>query len=216
MSVTKIVLSVLGACVLLLLGIYWFAPMPKIEPVAKEDLPWHVEKVDGQHRVLGVTLGQTSLVDLEQRFGEVDGLALFSREGTHRLEAYYEKFERAGFKAKVIANLSAPALVVQRLFDEAQDVKGTPSGALRIELREADKPQLTQAVVDGLTYIPAYSKLDGEMLAERFGKPPKVRDLQQGIQQWDYPERGIRVIWNQDGKEIFEFRKAGSTFAMDE
>lgn len=204
----KIPLSILGIVAMILAAFYLIAPSPDPDTfTARTDLPWQVQvNPDGTVRVLDITLGRSTLADAIDKFGGVEGLAVFEgSDGTMALEAYFGTVQFGPLKAKVIATLDSSRVELDALKSAAPSRDGSPSGDWKYPLSEGPAPHADKPV-QGLTYIPGTRALDEAFLLERFGRPAAMlRESEQAV-SWFYPERGLSVLLDDEAREVFEYR----------
>ena len=171
------------------------------------DMPWQVRVIDPQHsEVFGVVLNQTTLEQARQKFGQVDGIALFrNSDGQFSLEAYFGKVHFGHFSARLIANLDASQQEMEKL--TAFSIKRVPKedGSIRWTLNSDKQAEQATRRIRALSYIPDYKGMDEQYLIERFGEPARRETVDNTSERWFYPQRGIRILLDSKGKELFEY-----------
>ncbi|MGD2083085.1 MAG: hypothetical protein PVF91_08975 [Chromatiales bacterium] len=194
-----------AAMAVVLAAFYLLVPGPR--PEAVPDLPWQIDTLpDGTARVLGLQVGADPLRTAVERYGDPDGLSLFvSVDGQGAVEAYFGTIRLGLLKGELIATLDAPADELAALRDRAIDRKVTRGGASRYLLGEQDQRAQLGRIIRGLTYIPAYSGMDAEFIRQRFGDPAQTRQLDDTTQRWLYPEEGLSILIDSEGREVFEY-----------
>jgi hypothetical protein len=162
---------------------------------------------DGTVGVFDITLGHSTLTDAMQKFGGVEGLAVFEgRDGRMTLEAYFGTVQFGPLKAKVITTLRSSPAELDSLRNSATAREGSPSGDWKYPLSEGPAPHAAR-IVEGVTYIPGTRNLDEAFLLERFGEPRAVlRESEQAV-SWFYPDRGLSVLIDEETREVFEYRQ---------
>jgi hypothetical protein len=208
----KTPLVILGSLALLLAALYLFAPRPDpAEAGPRTDLPWQaVVEPDGTVAVLGIVLGRSTLADALASFGRVRGLAVFEGgAGDLALEAYFGTVRFGLLEAKVVATLDCSRQELEGLKGRARRKKGSPTGDWKHPLG-AEPDEHLGRVISGVSYMPATDDLDEAFLRERFGRPAAVRRENKRAQTWFYPDRGFTVLFDPDGREVFEFRRPGA------
>lgn len=204
----KVPLSILGIVAALLAAFYLVAPPPDPDTFqARTDLPWQVTvNEDGSVSVLDIVLGRSTLADAMQKFGGVEGLAVFEdTDGEMALEAYFGTVQFGPLKAKIIATLDSPPGELDALKAGANGREGSPSGDWKYPLSEGPAPHAAR-VVKGVTYIPGTRTLDPEFLLARFGAPAALMRESDRAVSWYYPERGLSVLVDDKAREVFEYR----------
>ena len=194
-------------CVTLLGLILMFFTADK--PVTQQavDLPWQITLHDPAHsEVFGVELNKTTLEQARQRFGKLEGIGLYQDpQGHYSLEAYFGKVTLGPFAARIIANLAAPQEALEELTGHTVKRVKTDDGSLRWTLTEAKQAEQALRQIQALTYIPAYSGMDGEFIEQRFGPPNQREKIDATTELWFYPELGLRIMVDSEGKEMFEY-----------
>jgi hypothetical protein len=176
-------------------------------PEGEPRLPWQIETLpDGSTRVFGLTLGQSSLANARQEL-EADGaLTLFrSPTGEISLEAYFERLFISGLKANLVLNLELDPAEAQAMYERGQRVSQLGSGTQKVELAALDRERMAAAPVRLITYLPT-ADLEPELLARLFGEPTRrIAELDSGIEHWLYPDKGLDIAVNPEGKEVFQY-----------
>ena len=169
------------------------------EPVT--GLPWQIERLpDGDTRVFGITLGQTTLGEAIGLLGEDMKLALIAApHESGAVEAYYSHHSAGPITGKMILVLDIPADVLSPLRERAfQD-----GGTRRYRLHPDDLTVTYQAPVRFINFMPSFN-LDEEIVQARFGTPAEVIQVGEQQQHWLYPDKGLDLILNADGKELLQ------------
>jgi len=171
------------------------------------DMPWHVTIHDQQHsEVFGIVLNKTSLEQARQQFGQLDGIALFQNEaGIYNLEAYFGKVTIGPFSARLIATLDAPQQEMEKLLEHTLKRVKTKDGSLKWTLQTDKQVEQGLRTIKYLTYIPSYSGMDGDFLKQHFGEPAERQKVDETTELWLFPELGVRLMVDSDGKEMFEY-----------
>lgn len=202
----KLALQIVAATVLLAFGLYFWATDFDRQP-ARVDAPWQI-RVLGPDRiqVMGLTLGETTLEQLRQRFGQIEGIALFRNpDGRYSLEAYLGKVSIGPLSGRWIVTLEASQQELETLTGRAIKRIKTDNGSYRWTLEGDAKAAQAGRTVSSLTMIPGYGGLDETFLRTRFGDPDRVVAVDETSEQWLYPERGLRILFDREGKELFEY-----------
>jgi len=201
----KLVLSILAAAVLGFVAIMLFPGSRDDEGPPK--LPWNVTLDDlGRVRVLGLTLGQSTLADLQTMLAEEGEINLFSPAAGHpSVESYFEQIDLNGLRADLVVTLDAPQETLAAMYDHGLRVSRLPSGSQRVKLDPADVAVLRQAPIRHLTYLPQ-ARLDEALLERRFGAPAeRITEPESGIVHWIYPDRGIDLARDPKGKVVIQY-----------
>ena len=176
-------------------------------PQREPRLPWQIENLpNGSTRVFGLTLGESSLADARQALGADGALTLFrSAEGDISLEAYFERLFISGLKANLVLNLQLDPAEALALYDRGQRVSQLGSGTQKVELAALDQERMAAAPIRLITYLPT-ADLEPELLGRLFGEPTRrFAEPDSGIEHWLYPDKGLDIAINPDGKEVFQY-----------
>lgn len=204
----KIPLSIL-AFVAVFLGIgYLFAPQPDPEMLtARTDLPWQITvNADGSSQVFDVNLGNSTLADVQTKFGPVEDYAVFIRDAENSdLEAYFGNVMFGPLKAKVVVKLQAEEAEKKALAENAPEREASPSGDWKYVLAIADRDAQAARKVIAISYVPATRGLDRAFFLERFGKPAATLQENEEAVSWFYPDKGLSVLIDNKGREVLEY-----------
>jgi hypothetical protein len=213
----KIPFTILAIVALLLGLFYLFAPPPGPDAMQhRTDLPWQISvEPDGTSRVFDLHLGHATLADAMDKFGGVEGLAVFEpQEGDMSLEAFFGNVQFGPLRAKVIVSLAASDDELAMLRDSATKREGSPSGDWKYQL--ADGPDVhLERLLNGISYIPGTRGLDADFFRQRFGEPAAwLQESEQAV-SWFYPDIGLSVLIDSKAREVLEYR-APRDFTMPE
>lgn len=204
----KIPLTILAVVLVLLAVFQLFGPTPGPEVMqTRTDLPWQIEvRPDGTSRVFDIDLGRATLADAIEKFGGVEGLAVFEQpNGESSLEAYFGTVRFGPLKAKVITTLGSNARERRDLIGRAREREGSPSGDWKYPLTEGPAAHADRQIT-GITYIPGTRNLDQAFLRQRFGEPlATLRENEQAV-SWFYPDRGLSILVDDEAREVFEYQ----------
>ena len=201
----KLILSILAAAALGFIAIMLF-------PGSRDDegpprLPWDVRADEqGRVQVFGLTLGQSSLADVQTLFGEDGEINLFSPgPGQYSVESYFEQIYLSSLRADFVITLDVPQETLAAMYDHGLRVSKLPSGSKRVKLDAADIAALRQAKIRHITYLPL-SRLDEALLERRFGTPDtRITETESGIVHWIYPGRGVDLARDPKGKVVIQY-----------
>jgi len=170
-------------------------------------LPWKIGV--GRHgltQVLGLELGTSSLADAQERFAETGLTNLFrSPEGDLSIEVFFDKIYLSGLKADIVLTLEVPEEVALEMLKRGIRSAGLGDGSKKVTLAPRDIERLSTAPVAAITYIPA-TDLEPALLEQLFGRPSRrIREDSSATAHWLYPDRGLDVVVNLDGREVFQY-----------
>jgi hypothetical protein len=171
------------------------------------NMPWQVKVHDPMHsEVFSIVLNETTLDQVRDMYGDWDGLALFLNDsGEYSLEAYFSKVNAGPFGARVIVTMEAPQQELEKLTDHVTKRIKTRNDSIKWTLTAAKQLQQGDRRIRSLTYIPDYSGMDEGYLLQRLGEPEKRQKIDANSELWLYPEQGIRILVDSEGKEMFEY-----------
>ena len=181
------------------------------------DMPWHVTVHDSSHmEVFGIVLNTTTLEQARQKFGQLDGIALFKNaQAEYSLEGYFGKGTIGPFTARIIANLDATQHELEQLTEHTIKRIKTKDGSERWTLKADKQVEQGARIINSLSYIPTYSGMDQEFISQRFGVPSTKKVVDETTQLWFYPELGVKIMVDNEGKELFEYT-VPALFKMEE
>jgi hypothetical protein len=198
-----LIVSVLAAVLL-----WWLMPDPRTDIThQRTDLPWQVTTFpDGTSQVIDLHLGEDNLARAVQRLGPYEELALFAaKDGHFSLEAWFGEVTFGPLKAKVTVTLALSPARAEALAKQAVEQKPSPTGDWKLLLPSSVNATLDDALITGLTYIPAYGGLDEDFFRERLGEPVAWERLDENRVRWFYPDKGLGLLIDVKGKDVFEY-----------
>jgi hypothetical protein len=170
-------------------------------------LPWDIT-VDASNdvSVFGLTLNQSHLIDAREIFQAQGEINMFlSDTGDPALEAYFERVFLNGLRADIILVLKAEAAQLQGLFNRGSRISRTSDTIHKVELSSEDLLLTANLPIELINYIPA-ANLDEALIRNRFGEPSKkISEGESGIIHWIYPEKGLSIGINPEGKELIQY-----------
>ncbi|MDR9435587.1 MAG: hypothetical protein RI563_01825 [Thiohalophilus sp.] len=175
-------------------------------PPTEQIYPWQITRLpDGSSRVFGIQFNHTTLESARAVLGTRYDEGLFENpDGSLSLEIYFNEVTLGGLSGKFILLLDAPPSQLQAIKQRATGSKRMESGARRYRMAPADREQLGSMAISALSYIP-YTNLDEEMIRQRFGLPDDIIPLEEGKRHWLYPDKGLDLLLDDDGKELLQY-----------
>ena len=201
----KVFFALLGL-VLVAVGLLFFNSVERSvegprnsEPVT--GLPWQVDRLPGGHtRVFGIMPGQTTFAEAIERLGNDMDLALIAAPHEHgAVEAYYSHHSAGPVTGKLFLVLDIDPDVLILLRERALQDGGTR----RYHLHPDDLPLAYQAPIRIVSFVPSYN-LDAEILLARFGTPDEIIQADEQ-QHWLYPDKGLDLILDANGKDVLQY-----------
>jgi hypothetical protein len=171
--------------------------------------PWEITVLpDGSTSVFKINLGKTNLGEAERLFKEVAELTLFKPRGEQSkavVEAYFNKIQTGGLKAKLILGFSLNEEQINAIYERGVRISTLGSGERRVTLSSEDEKRMRLAVITSMTYIPSIN-LQATLVAKRFGTAKSVIiEKESGTMHWLYPEKGVDVAMNENAKEVLQY-----------
>ncbi len=176
-------------------------------PDPNPKLPWDI-KVDGTgvSEVFGLKLGSSTLQEARDILQDSGKVSLFvTKAGKPELEAYFERIFLSGLKADFVLVLEADEEILQQIHDRGRRISRTTEITRKVEIATEDQLLVATFPIKLINYIPQ-ANLEAELLSSRFGEPlQKIPEAETGVIHWVYPEIGLSIGLNPDGKEVFQY-----------
>ena len=164
--------------------------------------PWQIERLpNGTTRVFGIVPGQTTLDVAIAQLGDDNELAIIAAPGeTGSLEVYYSHYTAGLIEGKLIlvADIEPDTLASMQMRARRK------AGTHRLLMNEGDLPTARRAAVRAITFMPTFD-LDAEITRARFGLPAEVLPVSAQEQHLLYPESGLDIVLNADGKDVLQY-----------
>lgn len=171
-------------------------------------LPWKVELSEsGATHVFDMDIGRLTLKEMMLSLHKLAEVSVFeNREGKLSIEAYFGKTRLGIFDATLIADLDAEQADLKSFISllNVSDRKGMPSGNWKYELAEDSVQQANNMRVWRLVYMPS-ANYEAVTIEKQFGKPESKEDLGDGLTYWYYPLKGIVILEDKNGREVFYY-----------
>ncbi len=199
----KIVLSVIA---LVIFSISFLLMLPEPDKQSPDTLPWHITHPTPEtSHVFGITLGKSSLKDLETKFFETTEISLFkTSEGIMTVEAFFNELNLNGLKAKFVMKIAVPPEELDGMFNRGLRMNSTPSGK-RITLTPDDLVRVRNSPVLSLGYLPSL-RIDEAVITKRFGTPAeRIRETKSGTEHWLFPQHGLDITLGGEEKPILQY-----------
>ena len=176
-----------------------------VEVKAKANLPWQVStKADGTTHILGVDIGNATFIELIQKLRLLADPALFEApNGDLSLEAYFGKKKFGVLEARLVVELDADKVTLKKMLKEQVKKSSTPSNHWKYSLSIPNLKLANDIRVWRLIYLPVTDYQPEQM--KFFGEPEEKIQINETAQYWLYPSRGMVLLWDTAGKEIFYY-----------
>lgn len=175
---------------------------------ARTDLPWQITPTaSGLIKVFGLTIGESTLKQVETKFQEPAKLSMFERGADKRrvVEAYFDRILLSGINAQVVMVIDTPEQQLEAFYKRGARIAKMGDGGRKVTLSNEDLERAYRLPIRSMTYIPK-AKLDSALLLQRFGEPQqKIDEVKAGVTHWLYPDKGLDIILNETGKAVFQY-----------
>jgi len=200
-------LKIIGGVILLSATIFSVALLvPENTTESSQGMPWQIEKIDNTTRVFNLTLGKSTLSEAEGLFLGDAEISLFqSQQGEHSVEAYFDKVILGGLIAKIILVMDVTESELSEMYLRGVRISKLGSGSNKVSISTEDLHRVRNSSIASVTYLPAIN-LNADQLISRFGQPSKrIKESESGTEHWLYPQLGLDVTLNEQGKEILQY-----------
>lgn len=177
-----------------------------IQTPENQAMPWqsYINDQD-QTVVFDLTMGQSKLLDAARLFGTEIEASLFENENVDpELEVYFSNTKVGGISARIILNLVLNKQNIDILRDNIDVSMMMPSGVKKTTFKSKAESLMSRFTIKSLTFIPR-ADLPENVVIDLFGKPDRVDLSDQGISYWYYPKKGLKIIMDDEQKDILEF-----------
>lgn len=203
----QIVLSILGVAVLAFVGVLLL--MPESIEDGPTRLPWHIEQDSSGHsQVFGFTIGETSLAEVRELFGEDGKVNLFqdpTRDEPYVVEAFFDQIHLQRLRADFVITLDVDQTTLAAMYERGLRISQVGSGSRKIRLDPTDVDALSERPIRTISYLPK-AKLDNALIEQRFGAPDlRLSEPETGVVHWLYPARGLDIGREPGGNVIIQY-----------
>jgi len=169
-------------------------------------MPWLISVSDsGELTVFNLTLGKSTLKDALREFRDTGSIILYVKEDDKKVvEVYFQKVIISGIRANIVLTMQISDGKLDEIYLRGARVSKAGSGTQKVDLISSDLIFVENQPIGHITYLP-YTNLDEEVVLTRFGEPSERIAEASGITHWLYPERGLDIAMNPDGKEVFQY-----------
>lgn len=186
---------------------YWLLkPAPGPDSTFRHGLPWQITTLsEGRTQVFGLILGESTLGEAIKSLGEDHQIAvIIDSDDVAGLELYASHFRAGPLKGKLIISAFAEESELEAMRQRASDAKYMASGARQFLLAPEDRYRAEELAIRSISFIPA-ANLDAEIITGRFGKPAQIVPSGEDSQHYLYPELGLDITLNSEGKELLQY-----------
>jgi len=177
-----------------------------IEIPDNQAMPWQSYINDqGKTVVFGLTMGESTLAESMRLFGTEVKASLFEDVDQKKtLEVFFSSTKVGGISAKVILNLALTNQQFDYLNNNIKESGVMPTGNKKTSFNKAGEASMFTLPIESLTFIPS-ADLSPDTITGLFKQPESVNLVESGVEYWHYPGKGLRIIVDQENKEILEF-----------
>lgn len=170
------------------------------------NLPWQIElDAQGGSSVFGIHPGVSTVGEVRQKFGsEMDVAIVAEPNEMGTLEGYYSQVALGFVLAKVIVTVDAKKELILEMRDRALKAKHMESMTRKITLSPDDLAAIEKMPVKAISVIPSVN-LDEATVIQRFGPPGERLAVSEKRVHLLYPEKGLDVVVDSDGKELLQY-----------
>lgn len=171
-----------------------------------QTLPWQSKvNASGQTEIYNLVIGSSSFQDAIRTFGKDLEVSLFkNQDESFQLEAFYNNIEIAQIRGQLIVELLMSENQLSFLQNNIKSSEKLPTGNVKFELNLFAKSSLRNLMIKKIVFIPK-TDIAPSTIIDRFGKADKISSDAQGVEYWIYQEKGLRIIYNANGKEMMEY-----------
>ena len=204
MKESRIILVIL-LLALVIYGVFYLSTRD-VEIPDNQAMPWQSYVNDqGKTVVFDLTMGESTLAESMRLFGsEVEASLFEDKDQKQTLEVFFSSTKVGGISAKVIVNLALNNQQFDHLNSNIKETKVMPTGNKKTIFNQTGESSMFNLTISALTFIPS-ADLSPDTLLGLFKKPARVESLETGVEYWHYPDKGLRIIVDQENKEILEF-----------
>lgn len=211
----KFALSLIAFVILALLLPFVIPLGSKPEGVdPNSNLPWQIE-LDGQggSTVFGLRPGRSTLGEVRRALGAEMEVAIIAEPNeVGSLEGYIGQVPLGFVLAKMVVTVEASVETVAAMRERALKAKHMESTTRKITLHPDDLAAVESFPVKAISVIPTVN-LDEATVIQRFGQPGERLAVSEKRVHLLYPDKGLDVVVDGDGKELLQY-VAPRSFAL--
>ncbi|MDI1259740.1 hypothetical protein [Aquabacterium sp.] len=185
--------------------------MSSPEQAPMKELPWQIQQLpSGDTQVFGLTLSAhpeaaSTLGDVQRRWASDFQMAVVAAPGENgTLEAYVETATMGFIIGKLVVTAQVSPQVIQGFRERAANVGYMNSSTRKYRLNATDQAQALRSPILALAFIPQ-ANLDDDIVKARFGKPAERVRTNAHSEHWLYPEKGLGITLDSEGKELLQY-----------
>lgn len=170
-----------------------------------KNLPWKTSvTASGATQVFGIAIGEVTLKELSLRLRKISDTALFETpKGELSIESYFGKVAIGLLEARIIADLEVSDEFLNTERQHAKNRDSTPNNNWKYQLTTEGLAETVNKVVWRMVYLPTGQYEEKQI--KFFGKPEEIIKITKTAQYRLFPSKGIALLWDTDGGEIFYY-----------
>lgn len=181
----------------------------QVSPPEHPFLPWDFEvNPQGNVEVFGLEIGESSMVDFRRLYDQRADLAIFrDPDGALSLEAYFGETAVGPLNAQVVLVADVGQEQLSEWASGSMNIDPTPSGARQMTMSDEAVRAAQHLPILSIHYA-ARADYSKALVERRFGIPDEVRiepNEEENIEYWLYPQRGLMIILDEDGRDVFQY-----------
>lgn len=203
----KVVLSIIALVLLAIIVPFLIPDVGRRGDADPErNLPWQIQvDAQGGSQVFGLTLGESTLAEVGTRFGAERELAIIATpQEAGGLEVFFNQAALGFVTARVILVLETTPEQIVAMRERALKAEYMESTTRKITLHPSDIQQAEALPIRSISVIPTVN-LDEATVVQRFGTPAERIAVSEKRVHLLYPERGLDVIVDAEGKELLQY-----------
>ncbi len=168
--------------------------------------PWELDPLaDGAVRVAGLRLPGATLAEAVAAWGDSLQIALMATRGEPAaLEAAVDNAYLGPVSGRLVFTAGVAPQTLRRWREHAAKEQPVSADTRRVILRAEDRTEAVHSTIVGIGFIPS-AQLDAQTLRQRFGDPAEVLQAGEPVEHWLYPERGLAIMLDTNGRELLQF-----------
>lgn len=201
---TSIAFLFLIVAVIVLSALFRSGEQPAGQAIA--GLPWQIDILpNGETTVFGLIPTRSTIDDARRRFGMDMEIAVIAAPGeSGSLEAYSSNVTTGVIMGKIILVAAVDRETVARLRQRAVKAEYMDGTTRKYILHPDDLALAWRTPIAGITFIPAVS-LDEQTVIRRFGVPGERIRVDERVEHFLYPEKGLDLALDSKGKEVLQY-----------
>lgn len=203
----KFALSLVALILVALVVPFLIPGLAKQEGVdPNSNLPWQIQVDDqGGSTVFGLRPGVSTLGEVRQKLGgELEVAIIAEPNEAGMLEGYYSQVSLGFVMARAVVTVEATEQAIIALRERALKARPMESSTRKITLHPDDLAAVEAMPIKAISIIPTVN-LDEATVIQRFGQPGERLVVSEKRVHLLYPDKGLDVVVDTDGKELFQY-----------